>query len=102
MIAVLQTAQVTREAVRLAERDVLARTDRAAAEQGASLRRAIGAADALGIAAAELSDDVPTCSRIMSAFVETQPEFIFAGFIAADGLMECKQRGHGHQLFRHA
>jgi len=89
VIAVLQTAQVTREAVRLAERDVLARTDRAAAEQGASLRRAIGAADALGIAAAELSDDVPTCSRIMSAFVETQPEFIFAGFIAADGLMEC-------------
>jgi two-component system, sensor histidine kinase PdtaS len=89
VIAVLQTVQVTREATRLAERDVLARTDRAAAEQDAALRRAIGAADALGIAASELRDDVPACSRIMSEFVTAQPEFIFAGFIAADGLMEC-------------
>jgi len=89
VIAVLQTVQVTREATRLAERDVLARTDRAAAEQGAALRRAIGAADALGIAASELRDDVPTCSRIMSEFVAAQPEFIFAGFIAANGLMDC-------------
>lgn len=89
LIAVLQTVQVMREAERIAERDLLSRTARAASEEGAVLRRAFGAAEALGIAAAELADNPEACSRFMSDFTARQPTFIFAGFIAADGVMAC-------------
>lgn len=93
VIAVLQTVQVMREAERLAERDLLSRTTRAASEQAAVLRRAFGAAEALGYTATELQDDPEACSRIMTDFTERQSTFIFAGFIPADGIMTCNSVG---------
>ena len=93
VIAVLQTVQVLQEAERLAERDLLSRTTRAASEQAGVLRRAFGAAEALGFAAAELQDNPDACSRIMGDFTDRQPTFVFAGFIPADGLMACNSLG---------
>jgi len=93
VIAVLQTATVMRDSARLAETALLARTTRAASEQGAILRRALGAADALGIAATDLGGDSPACDRIMTGFIEAQPDYTFAGFIEADGTMRCTSAG---------
>lgn len=89
VIAVLQTLQVTQEAGRLAERDVLARTQDAAKEQVAILQRAEGAAAALGMAAARLGDATDVCAGIMADFVADNSDYVFAGYIPVDGLMVC-------------
>lgn len=93
VIAVLQTIEVIEEAQRLAERDAVSRTARAAEEQQMLLERAFGSAYALGEAAARLSDEPQTCSAIMADFITNQPDFVFAGFIGADGIMDCNNAG---------
>jgi two-component sensor histidine kinase len=93
VIAVFQTIQVIEETQRLAERDAVARTARAAEQHQALLERAFGAAAALGEAASQLADSPETCSSIMARFVAAEPDVVFAGFISADGMMSCNNSG---------
>ena len=92
-IAVFQTARITQEAQRLADRDLLVRTRQAASAQEAVLQRAIGAAQALGRAAAGLTGDRAACDRLLAAFVQSQPEFGTAGFVTRDGATACHSGG---------
>lgn len=89
IIAVFQTVTVIDEARALEERDFLARTVQAASTESAILRRAFGAATALGSSAATLGDDTDACSEVMGSLVANSAVYAFAGFIAADGMMQC-------------
>ncbi|MFW5654120.1 MAG: sensor histidine kinase [Roseicyclus sp.] len=93
VIAVFQTIQVIEETQRLAERDALSRTAQAADEQQVLLERAFGAAFGIGQAAANLTQAPGTCSEVMSDFIDNQSDFVFAGFINADGIMDCTNTG---------
>lgn len=84
-----QTLNVIGESRHLAERDILTRTAHAASEEVAEIRRAIGAAQALGVLS---QDSVPSeggCDATMKSFVEGYPAFDFAGYVSADGLTKC-------------
>ncbi|WP_217520164.1 sensor histidine kinase [Roseicyclus elongatus] len=89
VIAVYQTVQVIEETRRLAERDAVSRTSEAADEQQVLLERAFGSAYALGETAANLRDDPATCAAIMADFVANHRDYVFAGFVNADGVMLC-------------
>ncbi|MEM6325101.1 MAG: sensor histidine kinase [Pseudomonadota bacterium] len=93
IIAVFQTRAVVSDALELERQDILSRTVQAAAEQRAILQSAFGAAAALGTAAVALTDDDATCDAVMADFVQRKPDFAFAGFIGADGVMRCVSRG---------
>lgn len=92
-VAVYQTSELIGETRRLEERDVLARTVRAANELEAVLQRAYGAAEALGTAAYQEGPANPACSAIMRQFAEANLDYVFAGFIDADGMMTCSSSG---------
>ena len=89
IIAVLQTAAVVRETLRLERADLLARTVGAVNTETALLRQSFGAAEALGTAALSVGAGDLACPRMMGQFVDTRSHIIFAGFIEADGTMRC-------------
>ncbi|MCF8487323.1 MAG: sensor histidine kinase [Rhodobacteraceae bacterium] len=89
LVAVFQTLSLIKDADDLVARDLLARTNFAAAEQEALFRRAFGAAAGLGAIAAASDLQTEGCAVIMRRFVANNSEFAFAGFVAADGLMRC-------------
>ncbi|GIT92041.1 histidine kinase [Jannaschia pagri] len=93
LIAVIQTATVIRDARALEERDILARTSRAVHIERAILRRAFGAADALGATAVAVGASSPACQAAMASVVNIEAAFVFAGFIGADGVMRCSSAG---------
>lgn len=88
-VAVYQTMNVVGEAHRLAERDVLARTARAAGRLQAVLQRAFGAAEGLGAAAWHAGPGTEACAQAMRHFVEASDEYSFASFVEADGAPAC-------------
>ncbi|MDG4647804.1 histidine kinase dimerization/phosphoacceptor domain -containing protein [Roseibacterium sp. SDUM158017] len=92
-IAVYQTVRVVNEAERLAERDVLARTVRAAAELQSILQRAFGAGEGLGAAAYQEGSNTRDCIATMAHFVDASLDYTFAGFIELDGRMRCTSSG---------
>jgi two-component sensor histidine kinase len=92
-VAVYETAELVDETRQLEERDVLARTVRAAGELEAVLQRAYGAAEALGTAAYQQGADGAACREMMRRFAEASLDYVFAGFIEADGVMTCTSSG---------
>jgi two-component sensor histidine kinase len=97
-IAVFQTARITQEAQRLADRDLLVRTRQAASAQEAVLQRAIGAAQALGRAASRLAGDRAACSGLLSDFVAARPEFGSMAFLTPDGATACHSNGDARDV----
>ena len=93
LISVYQTSGVVREAVALAERDILARTLEAASTEYSAIRRAVGASYALGAMAEAVGPTSPACQQTMARFVDDQSQFIFAGYIQANGRMACASIG---------
>ena len=94
-IALWQTQQVVDAALALSRAAVLAETERAAAAERKLLERAHGAAEGLSAPVATLTDDPAACSALMAEFIDGQEVFAFAGFIRADGLMDCASNGAG-------
>jgi two-component system, sensor histidine kinase PdtaS len=88
-VAVYQTMNVVGEAHRLAERDVLARTARAAGRLQAVLQRAFGAAEGLGAAAWQAGPGTEACTRAMRHFVEASQDYSYASFVGTDGDAAC-------------
>lgn len=93
LIAVFQTVSVISKVDVLSRRDMLAQTSAAAAAQVGVIRQAHGAAYALGAAALATGPATPECDRLFERFVKTDPRFAFAGFVWADGRMECSSNG---------
>ncbi len=93
LIAVVQTAAVVRDAQTLEQLDILARTSQAASSERALLRRAHGAASALGASAVEAADNPGLCERIMQRFVDNAEVYVLANFTAADGRAICSSSG---------
>jgi two-component sensor histidine kinase len=93
LIAVYQTQRVVSEAEDLSKREMLARTLEVARAQVELIIEAEGAAKALGATVAEIGSDSPQCNRVMRAFMDRSPRFVFAGFIETEGLMRCVSMG---------
>ncbi len=98
MIAVVQTSAVVRDAQTLEQLDILARTGQAASTERALLRRAHGAATALGAGAVEAADDPELCERIMRRFVDRVDVYASASFTNADGMTTCSSTGEEMDL----
>ncbi len=92
-IALWQTREVVEGTESLARAAVLAETERATAVERRLLERARGATE--GLAGAILAGHMDTveCSAMMREFIASQPQFAFAGFIDAGGLMACTSNG---------
>jgi two-component sensor histidine kinase len=93
LIAVYQTFSVTSKVESLARRDMLSRTADAANAQGDLILQAQGAARAMGAVALAVGPETDACDEMLGRFVDNDPRFAFAGFVFADGRMECSSNG---------
>lgn len=93
MIALSQTWHIAGQAERSAETALLRRTAEAGAGERTLILTALGAAQALGQAAAEYRDDPVACSALLKDFVTRSGIYIFAGFVRADGKLDCASTG---------
>ena len=88
LISIAQTQKVVEEANSLASASLLARTVAAASEERSQLQNAFGAAQ--GLSATVLSARSPeACNVAMRAFIDSNPQYTFAGYIPTSGLMTC-------------
>ncbi|WP_341864098.1 histidine kinase dimerization/phosphoacceptor domain -containing protein [Gymnodinialimonas sp. 57CJ19] len=98
IIAVVQTTAVVRDARFLEQHDILARTAQAASAEQALLRRAHGAATALGAAATIIGTSGETCAAAMERFVEQSQAYIYAGYSSITGDVSCANGREGFAL----
>ncbi len=93
LISLYQTQAVVDEAENLSRIALRAETERAAINERKLLEEAFGAAKALGSAVRTSAGGDGACSDILRRFVADNPNFIFAGFIQASGMMSCASQG---------
>jgi len=89
LIAVIQTQEYQREALRRSELAFLALTERAAAAEAEVVAGAIGAAQTLAGLAPGILGDTEICNDALLRVVENDPRFSFVGFIPPDGHIAC-------------
>ncbi|WP_375173777.1 sensor histidine kinase [Pseudooceanicola sp.] len=89
LITVAQTLHLVREANEQARESVLALTADAAAREEALIRTAIGAGQTLAAMIPELDDNGRVCDALMEAYMDTQTIYSFAGYVDAEGLLQC-------------
>jgi two-component sensor histidine kinase len=87
MISLSQTRLVLEEAEELERASLMARTIAAAGTEREIIQKALGIGQGLETVVRTL--DGSACSDAMATFVQNNPEYLFAGFIPADGLMTC-------------
>lgn len=93
LIAVFQTYKVVSEAESVSRSDMLARTTDIARAQVELIIEAQGAANGIGAAVVEVGPDSPACDAVMQNFIKRNREYVFAGFIDAQGQMRCGSTG---------
>lgn len=94
LISLYQTQAVVNEAEELSRIALRAETERAAINERKLLEGAFGAASALGSVVSGRGDTSDAaCDAVLSDFIDRNPNFVFAGFIAPSGMMECASRG---------
>ena len=91
LISLYQTRSVLEEARTLNRASLKGRTIEAAMAERELIQEALGAAQ--GLSAAISLDDAGGCTALMKRFVDLHPQFIHAGFVRADGVMECSSAG---------
>lgn len=91
LISIYQTRAVIEDGRTLSTRALLATTIAAAAEKREVIEYALGAAKGLGAVVPEL--DIATCKSVLATFVESDTNYIFAGYVEADGMMRCSSTG---------
>ncbi|WP_208351433.1 sensor histidine kinase [Pseudaestuariivita rosea] len=92
LIAVYQTGQIVGEARLLSERVLLSMTERAVANERRMLSRAMGTTRGLVSALVARPNDPDYCNELMQQVVRNDDLYVFAGHIAADGIMRCSSR----------
>ncbi|WP_172300293.1 sensor histidine kinase [Pseudoruegeria sp. HB172150] len=95
LISVATTFQLLRQADRKAETNLLALTSEAAAPEESFVRTGIGAATMFASMIPGLKDTDWDCQVAMRNFVEQSEAYIFAGYVTADGTIECASDGEG-------
>ncbi|UWQ94876.1 sensor histidine kinase [Rhodobacteraceae bacterium M385] len=102
IIAVVQTSAVVQDARFLEQHDILARTAQAASAEQALLRRAHGAATALGAAATIIGISEEACSATMERFVAQSQAYVYAGYTSITGDVSCANGREGVALSNRA
>jgi len=92
-IALWQTQSVVNSTIELSRAAVLFETDRAAANERKVLERGRGTAHGLAAAVSTTWNDAAACSEFLRTFIDSQSEFVFAGFIDVRGDMNCASAG---------
>ncbi|SLN14307.1 putative sensor histidine kinase pdtaS [Aquimixticola soesokkakensis] len=98
LIALSLTHQVSEEVDRSFESSLLALTAQAAAGEEAMIRQGLGALSALSVALDGIDTRADDCSQIFTDFALSNPQFTFAGYINADGIVACGSKGVGTDL----
>ncbi|MFW2544632.1 sensor histidine kinase [Primorskyibacter sp. 2E107] len=87
VISLYQTQAVLNEARSLNRASLKGRTVEAAMAERELIREALGAAQGLGAAVLATPSDI--CTNVMAQFIDSHPQFVFAGFVRSSGQMEC-------------
>ena len=95
IIALAQTFQLIEESNRRAEESLLALTSKAAGGEEGLIRRAFGAAQAIGAFVPLIRDDPETCQTVLNQNLNASDAYSFAGYISADGRLTCASAGIG-------
>ncbi|MFQ6549540.1 sensor histidine kinase [Aestuariibius sp. 2305UL40-4] len=93
LLAVVQTAEVTKRAETQAKVALAAQTGRVAATQRETIHEVLGAAEAIGVVIKRLRDDPSECIEYLESLIDVNPIYSFIGFIPEDGLMSCTSNG---------
>lgn len=96
LISLYQTLEILEDTRAQARASLMARTVAAATSERELIQEALGAAQ--GLSAAVLISDPAVCSDVMAEFVESHPQFIFAGFIDREGWLGCQSAGQPQDL----
>ncbi len=89
LLAVVQTAEVTKRAETQAKVALAAQTGRVAAVQRETIHEVLGAAEAVGVVIKRLRRDPAECQEYLESLIEVNPRYSFIGFIPQDGHMTC-------------
>ena len=89
LISVSQTAVVVEKSRRNAESSLLALTAAAAGGEEGLLRTAFGAAQAISSFVPLIRDEPERCTSVLRDYLQTSNTYTFAGFVNADGIIEC-------------
>lgn len=89
LIAILQTYRVIDEANQRTEAALIGKTVEAASFERELIQTAIGAAQAFSVAVPRILNETDSCSAPFKDFVEASNPFVFAGFIAENGVLRC-------------
>ncbi|PWE33492.1 histidine kinase [Maritimibacter sp. 55A14] len=98
LISVYQTWEVQREARALSGAALMDRTESAAAQEREMIQTAFGAAETVSAARNVLSGFAPICDAFMSRLVDQNRFYVFAGFIGADGQLNCSSSAERRDL----
>lgn len=93
LIALTQTYAVAREAEALAARAILVNTQDAASAEREILANAMGAARSLGQAIVDSETDGEECDARAARVVAAHDTYVWAGFTAANGVVQCSSNG---------
>ncbi|SDE03137.1 sensor histidine kinase [Limimaricola pyoseonensis] len=97
LIAIYQTAEFQREALRRSELSLLALTGQAAAPVEQTIERALGVAEALG-AVIDQIDDTGACSSFLDRYNEGRRLYALIGLVSPDGIMRCSSMGRSFDM----
>ncbi|WP_157801985.1 sensor histidine kinase [Brevirhabdus pacifica] len=97
LIAVVQTRTLTQEVETRTQLTLLALTREAAADDRQLIQRALGAGRAMS-GMFELLTTPEQCRRYLSDYVSRESDFVWAGFIPADGQVSCASDGIARDL----
>lgn len=89
LISVSLTHQFAQATDQRAEAALLALTSQAAQSEESLIRAGFGSANAMAAVVGSVLDNSDTCRKIFVDFIANNPDFSFAGFVNADGLMTC-------------
>ncbi|KAA9007946.1 histidine kinase dimerization/phosphoacceptor domain -containing protein [Histidinibacterium aquaticum] len=93
LIAVVQTREYEREALRRSELALLALTERAASRQSELIASARGVSFALSGTLPPLLDDPDVCSEALADVIRLEERFSVIGFLPVDGNVTCSTVG---------
>lgn len=104
VIAVWQSYRTVEQSQERSEAALLGAVGQAVSTEQQLIQTALGAAAALGHSILPILEDAARCRAILSSYIASAPDFIFAGFIEADGRMRCASSGlqfdySGSELF---
>ena len=98
LIAVLQAQNVAAKARVNAELALLALTEQAAVQERLAIGQAFGTEAVLALLLPDLAADQARCIQFMQSITNANERFEYAGFVTAEGRLECASDGRTRDL----